>query len=170
MLCPCVSSQTICTAEHKFIVFCSALYRDVILDIHSMHYSCSPMYTYCQAILYAEIPNKLPSLICILSLAVRDTSNVIWFIGSTLFLFFYCIARATHVLTFCTWILRAFSHFKFWTHWLMYFCNLTMPAFSHGQLYVTLSQIRNCNNACVLLQNRDGITMNVTFEELLLPY
>jgi ATP-dependent DNA helicase PIF1 len=48
-------------------------------------------------------------------------------------------------------------------------CDLTLPAFAHGQLYVALSRIRRRDDACVLLRDSNGITTNVTYEELLLP-
>jgi ATP-dependent DNA helicase PIF1 len=48
-------------------------------------------------------------------------------------------------------------------------CDLRLPAFSHGQLYVALSRIRRRENAKILIQEDTNTTTNVTYQELLLP-
>jgi ATP-dependent DNA helicase PIF1 len=48
-------------------------------------------------------------------------------------------------------------------------CDLRIPAFTHGQLYVALSRIRRRENAQILIQENTTTTTNITYKELLLP-
>jgi len=46
--------------------------------------------------------------------------------------------------------------------------DLTMPVFTHGQLYTALSRIRNRTHACVRLRPNENSTRNITYKELLI--
>ena len=46
--------------------------------------------------------------------------------------------------------------------------DLTLPVFTHGQLYTAISRVRNRNDIMVLLPDGDQTTPNVTYQEVLI--
>jgi hypothetical protein len=47
--------------------------------------------------------------------------------------------------------------------------DLTLPVFTHGQLYTALSRVRQRRDAKVCVREGEAVTRNVTYPELLLP-